>query len=116
MQPWDALCTWRLTFRLNSLMHALCHFSRIRDTLVALARVKGERWAFHGFFFLITQLCLTSKRLLISYLEYTLNHPNVSNAKRVGCGKMWGRFQTKVGMDQSKHQNVARGGLLICIY
>ena len=29
---------------------------------------------------------------------------------------MWGGFWVKVGLDLRKHQNVARGGSLICTY
>jgi hypothetical protein len=39
-----------------------------------------------------------------------------SGEKRGGCGKMQGWFWAQVGLDLSKHWNVARGGLLICIY
>ena len=35
------------------------------------------------------------------------------DAKQGGCGKMWGFFWAKVGLDLSMHWNVARGGSLI---
>ena len=59
--------------------------------------------------------------ILSPYLERTLNHLNVSDAKprwiRVqgevgGCRKMGGWFWTNVGLDLRKHRNVYRGGSL----
>ena len=63
------LFTWRLVFRLNSSCILYCHFSRIRDTLVASARAKGEHWAFHGHFFLITQLWFERLSGVCSFCE-----------------------------------------------
>ena len=63
----------------------------------------------------------TYKRSLIMYLEYTLHHPNVSDAKQrrnqVKRGTLRSTFWAKVGLDLSKRQNVARGKpSLTCIF